>query len=96
MRIVRILVALIATQTFIASAHADGPSAGELDPVWLQTNDQARFRTPICVGIRGNGPRLWAHYSSIANIVETSDGKLLTYENSGTGLGLAGCTPGVE
>lgn len=26
--------------------------------------------TPVCAGIRGNGPRLWAHFTSLARIVE--------------------------
>ena len=28
------------------------------------------YDAPTCVGIRGNGPRLWAHFSSLARIVE--------------------------
>ncbi|MEM9057677.1 MAG: hypothetical protein AAGD86_09380, partial [Pseudomonadota bacterium] len=28
------------------------------------------YEAPTCVGIRGNGPRLWAHFSSLARIVE--------------------------
>ncbi|MEL7450410.1 MAG: hypothetical protein AAFN78_14455 [Pseudomonadota bacterium] len=28
------------------------------------------YDAPTCVGIRGNGPRLWAHFSSIARIIE--------------------------
>lgn len=36
----------------------------------LATSQNGSYRAPICVGIRGNGPRLWAHYSSIARLVE--------------------------
>ena len=25
---------------------------------------------PLCVGVRGNGPRLWAHFPSLARVVE--------------------------
>ncbi len=28
------------------------------------------YDAPTCVGIRGNGPRLWAHFSSLARVVE--------------------------
>lgn len=34
------------------------------------SENNAIYQTPVCVGIRGNGPRLWAHYSSIARIIE--------------------------
>ena len=28
------------------------------------------YNAPTCVGIRGNGPRLWAHFSSLARVTE--------------------------
>ncbi|MEO0973674.1 MAG: hypothetical protein AAFX85_11320, partial [Pseudomonadota bacterium] len=28
------------------------------------------YDAPMCAGVRGNGPRLWAHFTSIARLVE--------------------------
>ena len=54
------------------SATADNgvDPAGEISLAQQSSNGTVGYQTPICVGIRGNGPRLWAHYSSIARIIE--------------------------
>ncbi|MFK8016892.1 MAG: hypothetical protein AB8G17_15805 [Gammaproteobacteria bacterium] len=65
------MVLCLATAAHAPTVLASGPDDGELDPVWLGVNNEAqRYVAPICVGVRGNGPRLWAHYSSIARLVE--------------------------
>ncbi|MEO1573714.1 MAG: hypothetical protein AAFU65_02005 [Pseudomonadota bacterium] len=49
----------------------DGPNpVGEVSLAFQAANGEVAYQAPVCVGIRGNGPRLWAHYSSIARIVE--------------------------
>ena len=51
-----IRTALIATATLLTVAPLTASAHG---------------RSGVCVGIRGNGPRIWAHFSSLARITES-------------------------
>lgn len=63
-----LIVSALAIAAPVTANGGDPASEPSLD--FLSTNDGALYRAPVCVGIRGNGPRLWAHYSSIARIIE--------------------------
>ncbi|MFK7888814.1 MAG: hypothetical protein AB8G16_18300 [Gammaproteobacteria bacterium] len=68
-----VLGAVSSALLLAGSAMADEPDTGDpsaaLSLAFLAENGGG-YVAPICVGIRGNGPRLWAHYSSIARIIE--------------------------
>jgi hypothetical protein len=55
----------------VAVADVPDPTVPvEVSLASLDINGEVAYQAPICVGIRGNGPRLWAHYSSIARIID--------------------------